>query len=325
MHMKPISHLAAICLSLAVLLTGCVDQEQKFTVNPDNSGKFESTIIAQVDPQQLAGLGAAGAGKDIGRQILIQLIKGTKGVDLWTNLSHSQTPEGRTKITATGYFPDINKLKMSTGTEQAAGSSALVATRDGDQWVFEIGLPESADEKPAPADTKKTPQQIKAAVQQAQQQWQATKGFLAPMLKEARMQTALTLGGVIKEVRGFTKKDDNTAVLDFDGEKILAAIDKLVMDPQQAEAAAAEGRDLMTRLRDQEALQKVVMESLTDGSGMPKVVATPGEPVFDYKAEVEKARSAQTPETLDILKAAENAGKVVLPPGVQKPQGGGGR
>jgi hypothetical protein len=319
----PISHcLSAAVAALAALSSGCVDQDQKFVINPDGSGKFISTMVLSVNPQQLAALGSAGGGQDMGKQVLTQLIRGAEGVEVWSDLSQQQTPDGKTRVTATAYFPDVNKFSMSASGGRSSGpqSSTLISRKEGSDWIIEVGMPDASSPASGSTAKKKTPEEIKAAIQQSQQQWQATKGFMAPMMQDAKLRTTVVVGGTVKSGIGFSKEAENTALMQFNGPKIIDTIDKMVMDPRMAQEAAEKGGDLLGALRDQKRMQKVIMESLTDGEGMPRIVATAGEPAFDYKAEVEKAKTSQTPELKALVEEAKKpGGSVIRPPTIQPP------
>jgi hypothetical protein len=311
-------HLAPV--AGALFLGACVDQDQKFIINPDGSGKMVTNMVLHVNPQQLGG-GIESGGRDMSRQVILQLIRGTAGVEVWSDLSQEQTPDGKTKIRATAYFPDVNKFTMSAGGGREAGSGnpTLTSKMNGSDWVLEVGTPSTAAAAP-PGGATKSPEEIQSAVQQAQQQWQATKGFLVPMMQEAKMRTSVVIGGTVKSTVGFAKESDNTGLMQFNGPKIVEAIDKMVMDPKVVEEAMARGGDMMSVLRDEKRMQKVIMESITDGKGMPKIVATAGAPAFDYKAEVEKAKASQTAEVKSLLDEAKKpTGAVIRPPRATSP------
>jgi hypothetical protein len=299
----------------AGILGACVDQDQKFFINPDGSGKMVTNMVLHVNPQQLSGLADSG-GKDISRQVILQLIRGTEGVEAWSDVAQEQTPDGKTKIRATAYFPDVSKFKMSAGGGRGGGPTnpTLVSKKEGSDWILEIGIP-ATPTPPSTGGATRSAEEIKLAVQQAQQQWQATKGFLAPMMQDAKMRTSIVLGGSVKSTTGFSKEAENTALMQFNGPKVIEAIDKMVMDPKVVEEASARGGDLMSVLRDEKRMQRVIMESITDGKGMPRVVASPGAPAFDYKAEVEKAKTTQSPEVKALLEEAKKpAASVIRPP-----------
>jgi hypothetical protein len=306
----------------ALSLGACVDQDQKFVLNSDGSGKMITNMVLHVNPQQLAGAVEPG-GRDMSRQVILQLIRGTEGVEVWSDVAQEQTPDGKTKIRATAYFPDVNKFTMSAGGggKSGSGNPTLVSKMEGSDWIVEIGTPHQGNAAPS-SGAAKSPEEIQSVVQQAQQQWQATKGFLVPMMQEAKMRTSVVIGGTVKSAVGFTKEAGNTALMQFNGPKIVDAIDKMVMDPKVVEEAMARGGDMMSVLRDEKRMQKVIMESITDGKGMPRIVATAGAPAFDYKAEVEKARAGQSPEVKALLEEAKKpGGSVIRPPRTTQPAG----
>lgn len=307
---------------LAATLTSCLTQDQTFHLNPDGSGKLE--VAMTVDTAMMAGLGGGGAGQDMGKEVAMQLLRGTQGVDTWADLKHETGADGKTKVTGTAYFQDINKLQMNAG-EQAGGASAgtLSSTREGDSWTITIG--QSAGETSAPPaasiGTKPSEDQIKAALQQAKAQWEASKSLVAPMIEGAKVTTTVTAGGTIKDTVGFTKSADHTASLTFGGAQVITALDGMMNDPKIMEEALS-GGDAMGVLRDQKRLQKTIMESLTGGKGLPKIEVKPGAPAFDYAAEVAKAKAGQTDAFKALLAEATKpkGGAVIRPPGGSTPK-----
>jgi len=302
--------------SLAAALTGCLTQDQTFLLNPDGSGKLE--LAMSVDTSMMGALGGgAGAGQDMGKEMAFQLLRGTQGVDTWADLTHEKGADGKTTVTASAYFKDINKLQMSAG-EQAGGASAgtLTSTREGDTWTVAVGLAGNGTAPEAPAGGPKlSSEQIQAAMQQAKAQWEASKSLVAPMVEGAKISTTIKAGGTITEATGFTKSDDHTARLSFGGAKVIGAIDAMMSDPKVMEQALA-GGDAMGVLRDQKRLQKAIMESMTEGKGLPKVELKPGAPIVDYAAEVAKAKAGQTEAFKALLaEATKPKESVVRPPG----------
>lgn len=307
--------LSVALAAVAATLTGCLTQEQTFHVNPDGSGKFE--LAMTVDTTMMGALGGgAAAGQDMGKEVVLQLLRGTEGIDTWADLKQETGADGKTKIQATAFFKDINKLKMNAG-EQAGGASAgtLLSKRDGDKWTVAIGLPEGEAKTPTGSGAKPPGDQVKAAIQQAKAQWEASKSLVAPMVEGAKLTTTVKAGGTIKETVGFQKTDDRTASLSFGGAKVIAAIDAMMNDTKVMEEALA-GGDPMAVLRDQKRMQKAIMESLTDGKGMPTIELTPGEPIIDYDAEVAKAKAGQSAALKALLAEAAKpkGGAVIRPP-----------
>lgn len=306
--------------AVAAALTGCLTQEQTFHLNPDGSGKLELAMTVDTNMMGLLGGGAV-AGQDMGKEIVLQLLRGTEGVDAWGDLKYENAAGGKTKIEGTAFFKDINNLHMSAG-EQAGGatSGTLTSKRDGDSWTVAIGLAPAGSRPPAASNGPKlSAEQVKTRMEAAKGQWEQSKSFVGPLVQDAKMTTTVKAGGTIKESVGFAKVDDRSAALSFGGSKVIAALDTMISDPKLMEEALAQGGDFTTVLRDQERMQKALMESLTDGKGMPSIELKPGEPILDYDAEVAKARENQTPALKALLEeAAKPKGAVIRPPAPQR-------
>ncbi len=305
--------------ALAATLTGCLTQEQTYHLNPDGSGRLELAMSVDTSMMGALGGGGGGAGQDMGKEVALQLLRGTEGIDTWADLTHETAADGKTKVTATAFFKDVNKLKMSAG-EQAGGASAgaLNSSRNGDSWTVSMGVAggEAAPSAPSAPDAATLPaEQINTAIQQAQAQWEASKSLVAPMVEGAKITTTVKAGGTVKKAVGFSKVDDRTASMSFDGTKVVAAIDTM-MNNREIMAKALAGGDVMGVLRDQKLMQKTIMESLTDGQGLPTVELTPGSPAFDYAAEVAKAKNGQSEAFKELLAEAQKpkGGAIIRPP-----------
>lgn len=297
----------------AVSLTGCLEQNQKFILNPDGSGKL--VVETTLDTSMTAALGGGAAGADMGKQIAMQLLRGTEGVEVWADLTHT-TDGPKTTIKGTAYFPDINKVKMSGG-ENARGVSAgtLVSTKEGDAWTIATSLGEAP--QPPAATPKPSAADISTSIQQAKTQWEAGKALIAPMLESAKVTTTVQVGGTIKETVGFAKEGDDTGTLSFTGKNIVSLLDEVMSDTKALEDLISSSGGA-SALSDPRHMQKLLMESLTGGKGLPLVKATPGKPVFDYKAEAAKAKAGQSAELKALqAEAAKPQGAVIRPPKAQ--------
>jgi hypothetical protein len=305
--------------ALAAALTGCINQEQTYHLNPDGSGKL--VLAMTVDTSMMGALGGGNAPKDMGKEVVMQLLRGTQGIDAWADMTYETATDGKTKVAGTAFFKDINKLQMSAG-EQAGGASAgtLTSAVEGDVWTVAVGLAGGSATPPAPSASKISAEQIQAAMQQAKAQWEASKSLVAPMVEGAKISTTVKAGGTIKETVGFVKADDQTATMSFGGAKVIGAIDTMMNDPKIMEEALA-GGDAMGVLRDQKRLQQSIMESLTGGKGLPKVALTPGQPLFDYSAELAKAKAGQTEAFKTLLaEATKPKESVIRPPSGARPK-----
>ena len=314
---------AAASVACAASLTSCFEQHQTFTVNPDGSGKY--TAVVTVNPAGLGGLGAAPPSEP-GKQIILQMIRGAEGIEAWSEAKTETASDGKVKVTMTGYYPDINKVKLQagmggSGATRGPKARALESSNDGTTWTLKLGLPES--DQPATASSAPAVPASPEAIKQAQSQWQASKALVGPLLADAKVITVINPGGTITETLGFAKDSATSATLTMTGSKMIDAVEKTLMDDKLAGEMLA-GGDLTSGMRDQKRLQKLVMDAMTDGKGMPQVTVKPGAPALDYKAEIAKALAGQSPELKALIEEAKKpGGAVIRPPRPGGPAGGG--
>src|SRR3954452_7194801 len=95
--------LAALCLFGTLLITGCFDTKQEFTLNPDGSGK-----VVQDSAFQRMNLKSEGQNSDEQlREAVRSILNEAKGVEAWKDLSFKRLPDGRMAIHFTAYFKDV--------------------------------------------------------------------------------------------------------------------------------------------------------------------------------------------------------------------------
>ncbi len=324
MKLRSLASLATI--TAALCLSSCIDQDQTLTVNPDGSGKIEIKFSAAAAP----AFGAGGAmPKQSSKDIAMALLSGTEGIDVWSTLTHSSDAAGKNSLTATGYFPDLNKLKIkiaaggmmqpdsSSGSTISSGSMTSRKDADGN-WVIEMAsAADAAGEKAAPSTLPED--EVKKQLAAQKEQWAGAKPMVSMMMGGFKVKNTIIAGGTITKSGGFDKKDDHTASLEMNGEKLMAALDKINSDDALLREMVASGG-----ARNPKGMKKMLMPLLSGGVENPSVTLKPGAPVFDYAAEVAKAKSAQSEELKTLITESKTSRKVVPPTGsVPRPPSSG--
>lgn len=98
--------LTLIFFTASIILSGCLDVEQHYTLNPDGSGKV--SIDADLTDWTLDA-----SDKDIKeklRERVKDFIDSTKGIDAWKDVSYTMN-EDKVHFQGTAYFPDITKVE----------------------------------------------------------------------------------------------------------------------------------------------------------------------------------------------------------------------
>ncbi len=335
MKMRPLS--LALLAGLVFPLSSCIQADNDNVLNSDGSGKF--TIKATVDLGPMAGMlggkggeGGAGGGLEMGdpgKDMLLGILGKTKGVDVWKEAKSVKGADGKIKVSAVGYYKDINKFKAanpmdSMGGTMGGGAKAKSSGPEiGDvksykdasgKWIVEVPLSSDKaedDKAPAPAPEKLSDQELQDKVTEMRTQFGAMKPMMSAMLGTMRITQTIKVGGEIQDYGMMTKVDANTAKLEISFAKIFDGMEKLMADDKIAAKMAAAGgaqADPMKLMKgsdpESKALAAKVTEAIFGGKGEPKLVIKPGAAGFDYKAESEAAKAGQTPELKKLLEEA---------------------
>ena len=333
MSLRPIS--LTLLAGMTCALTSCFQATNDNAINADGTGKF--TIKTTLDLSALQGVLPGGADADAGAgpgdDMLISVLAGTQGVDVWKEAKSVKGSDGKITVTASGYFKDVTKFKaanpmesMGSGSSGGGGASAsgpslgdIQSTKDADgNWVIEVPMGKAGDKKddaPAEPAEKLSKEEIADKVTEMRTQFGAMKPMMQAMMGTMKIGQTIKVGGTIKDYGIFTKVDDNTAKMEISFVKIFDGMEKLMADDAVAEKLAQMGGAQANPLEmigsadpEMKAIGEKMAEAIFGGKGEPKLVIKPGDPVFDYAKESAAAKEGQTAELKALLKkAAEKA------------------
>ncbi|MEM7012747.1 MAG: hypothetical protein AAF585_14830, partial [Verrucomicrobiota bacterium] len=233
-----------------LFLSSCIKMEEKMILNPDNSGKVRITFEMPDMSAMMGGLGDLGADADVEMPDAEELAKefakgvlgGTQGVEAWRDVEWGKTAEGKMRFQGVAYFKDVNEFQTDTGAGDGAGGGGMNSEMRDGKWVISMSMDDgeaAADEpagEPVPAD------QIDAVLQQQRAQWQAMKGMMLGMFAELNIEYRLKLSGEIESVSNFEQFAPNVAGVTIDGQKMIAGMEKMMMDDEFMKKALAEGK-----------------------------------------------------------------------------------
>ena len=332
MKLRPIA--LSLLAGLSFSVTSCIQSESDNVLNPDGSGKF--TIKATLDLGPLAGMLGGQDGKadlgDPGKDMILSILSGTKGVDVWKDAKSTKGADGKLSMVVSGYFKDITKFKAGNPMESLGGAAGggggkssgpgfgeVKTSKDADgNWIVELPLSDDKKaaepaEKPEPKE-KLSKEEVADKVKEMRDQFAAMKPMMASMLGNMKITQTIKVGGEIKDYGLFTKIDANSAKLEISFAKMFDGIEKLMADDKIAGQMASLGGSNPMELigsADPEAKEVAaqIMQTMFGGKGEPKLVIKASGPAFDYAKEAEAAKAAQSAELKALLKeAAEKAG-----------------
>jgi len=284
--------LAVSCVVLAGALAGCFETVQIVTVNPDGSGKlaFETQVSMPLD-LMTGEDGKKPDPKEMSKKMLAELLAKSKGVDAWSDLSCDVAKEGQIRTKGVAYFSDLSKVEVES---LVIKDSKWTKTDKG--GVLELVMDKK--ESPSKVEPKKlTPAEIAEQIKARRAQYQQTRPLTASFMASLKIDVTYILPGKVEEVSGFTKTETGGVRMVVEGKKMLELMDKVMADDKLLTEAIVAGKD---PIREGPG-EQMVREGLFGTKGPVKATVT-GEmkPLFDYKAEMEKAKAAM-PEMLKKL------------------------
>ena len=189
------------------------------------------------------------------------------------------TKEGKVHFKGTAYFSDVNKLKAEGGGG-GGGGGELSWTKQGDGMVLAMKS-KNADDAAQPVPDA----EVDKMLQQEKVQYQQMKPMMAAMFEGLKVEISARLPGKIAEANIFTQKD-NTATLTITGKQMLAAMDKINGDDALLKAKIKAGKG--------KGEDDFMFEQMFGKKGPAQVKVTGATaPLFDYKAEVDKAKAGE--------------------------------
>lgn len=305
---KAISHrLVKRCLTLlplciALLMCGCYESDDEFTVNADGSGKVEFSRIIKLGANPMGGP-AGGDPEEMLRASVTELLRQWQGVEGWKDVTFSLMEDGRGEVRGTAYFPDISAF--STGQEVAALKNVTLV-RDGDQSLrilFDEQDDGEASGEGAGEKAQLSEEEIKKAILAKRAEYQAQKPMMAMFLGDLKIVRRFRVPGRITKVGILRKDSDSQAVYSLEGERLLEGLDEAMMDDRLM-------REEVLSSSSQEDIPPSLEEKIFGEKG-PALIETEGPfaDLFDYRAEVREAKDLdQTLMALGLLEGVHQAG-----------------
>ena len=221
----------------ALFLSGCFESKQDYTINPDGSGKV--TIDVLFDPSTVSiGQQSQDPQKQM-ESAVRKIVKDSKGIDVWSNVTFKRMPDGRVNFKGTAYFPDLSKLDIDNyGTN-------FTLTKEGS--TISLVMKEEKEEKKsnpkavATSAPQMTDAEIDAAIKEAQGEWQRSKPLMSAMLSGLKKEATVRIPGKLIESNNFTKVTSNILKVSLDGAKLIETLDSAMNDGAWLKQAAMKG------------------------------------------------------------------------------------
>jgi hypothetical protein len=283
--MKPHVSLSLL-MALAVLVSGCVETKDAFTINPDGSGKVRHEALFA--PTDLKEKSTTPPEEELKAAIRKELEK-SEGIDAWTDVTFERQADGKIKFAGTAYFPALAKLKFHNNGFKASTLVPRWTPAGNGRGVLELQSKEDeAKKEAAPEPVALTEEELAAKLTAAKAQYEQMKPMMAAVVGSMKTELTFRLPGTVTEQTNFKRDDAGNLQIGYTGAQMLAVMDKMFADEARLRQMIKEGRNLMKDGPKDELL--VNKELFGTAAPVRAVVSVSKAPLFDYAAEVAAAR-----------------------------------
>jgi len=282
--MKRVLALFAV-LAVAVVVSGCYETQTVYVVNPDGSGK--AVLTAKFQGGMGFDMGAAKkTPEDKTKDAVVKLLEKSEGIEAWSNVSATTLDDGRIDFKGTAYFKDISKIKF----HNLGDTKVTLVKAPGGDATLTVKFGKEEEKKSATAPANMTEEQIVAGVKAAKMGYQQAKPMMAGILATMKTDVLVLAPGTVKSKSNINQLPNGALRVTFDGAKVLAVMDKMMLDEAWLREQVKAGRDPMKEgPAGDNAMNKLVFGE--DGP-VQAVLGAPLKARFDYATEVAAAKTA---------------------------------
>jgi len=309
--MRPISPKLLIC-ALPLAFAGCVEGELTYLLNPDGSGKVNIDVVMPATPTFIRSSPGGETLKTptdhlakIRKEFVQSILKSSRGVTAWEDVSVNFKPDGRIHFKGIAYFQDASRLKIQTIPapvpllRKSGGKLRLTFKKDGD----DAGRKSPRTVAQSKLDPRKlSGKMLDQYVRLERVKYQQSKGLLLAFLTGLDLKSSFRVPGPVSSVQGFERPKADTVSLRLEGRQVIEEIDRIM---------SKSDRELGAYVKEHGA----IVSSMNNGppgqdlsplfhklSTAAAVVDKPKGPLFDFSAAVERARSKypQLRKQLDV-------------------------
>lgn len=226
----PRTRTVTLALALALTLPGCIQMRMHVKVNPDGSGKV--TFLAGVKSGMtdlLESFGEGDGAQDLGKLgdslSAESLAENSEGIVAWSGTREYQEG-GYEYFEVTGYFDDIEKVRLETDDDDPDGGITFDFSRR-DDGTYVLGFePSPVDDLIGGEDEDDDP------AFESEAEKRMAKGLMKSLMGDFHISYTFELPGAIREARGMAISG-RQATIRYDLDEMFQAMD----DPVKAREA----------------------------------------------------------------------------------------
>lgn len=279
-------------LLAAVLAAGCFEGKADVHLNPDGTGKIVGEMAFLAQSPWTGRPGKDESATELNdpqtemKEIVGKILKSSRGVKAWKDVSFKRLEDGRIQVKGTAYFasladlriwPDKVKRRAAFGPE---GDKVLVLVlhRPGDD----------ADEGKRTSHRKLTADKMAARMKSMRREYNEAKGKAALQVAGLRIALRFLVPGIPDPVRGL-EQDGRGLLFSTTGAELLRYMDSQVADNTVLREMAMSRESLDERNLEEALAEKVFSQKGEVWARLSGRFAKG----FDYEAEVQAAKDAE--------------------------------
>ncbi|MDH5380847.1 MAG: PQQ-binding-like beta-propeller repeat protein [Cyclobacteriaceae bacterium] len=258
-----------------LLLTGCFHIKQIFTINPDGSGKvlMEAVFNISEGADNQSAIEKA-------RKSIRDVFEESQGIETWSGLEYSLDEDGLVTMIVTGYFSDINLVKIHnlSTPETIIYSNNLLSIQP-----F-IGKKQSVK-------TELSQEEIKKRAIQEQESFQKEGDMILPFFKDMSSEKSFNVSGnIVNGKAAFTTSKEGYPTLSFDGNDFAFAFEELSKQSMFWEDQAKLNAGMIDT--PSQVWLSQFIEKTYGVKEVPSIKINSDKPLFDYQNEVLAAKQS---------------------------------
>ncbi len=288
------SHRRVVASLLVLCLSGCLEETQTVTLEPDGMGtlRVERTLGKEMSDMLLGGASDKAAAA---RGVAARQLGEMGGIAAWTDVEATVTDDQRVRFVATGWFEDLARIETE---KQGSKVAMFLVDRQGDAMTIRLRQDEGsgADEK---SFFDRDPQEL-------EMMRGMIGGLAAGMLKGLSSDVVLSLPGATTELgSGWTSQeagDRPTVGAHMDAPRVVHMLERMLAAGEELRPKVASG-EMTKEAADLELQRRMASELDT------RVVFTPdaAKATPDFAARLAAARAAweASPWRADVERARD--------------------
>jgi len=278
---------ACIVLAAAALATGCFEGKADVTLNPDGTGKIVGEITFQ-PTTRWAGRTSSDPDLKLNdpetgmKEIVRKILKGTRGVEAWKDVSFKRLPDDRIHVKGTAYFEDISKVRIYPDD---ARSRAAFGPEGKKTLMLVLHRP---TETGGTSRRGYSSGNLAARMKSMRRDFREARGPVGLELADMELDLRFRVPGVVSEAKGLEQLG-RTLTFSTTGPQLIRHIASLVADNTNLRRMAAAGQSLTGR-----SLGKLISSRVFSQRGEIWAKMTGhARPQFNYETEVEAAETQE--------------------------------